>query len=306
MQVSNLSVPAFPDPRLDCERTTKTHDIRCRDPFVMLAGDTYYLYRSRCDKIECLTSLDLEVWSKPIVVFDPPADFYGCDNFFWAPECHFYGGKFYIFTSCKSRETGTRRISVYCASDPLGPFTEITKGGITPAAWDAIDGTLRIENGVPYMVFVHEWTSMPDHIGSFVAAPLSDDFTRFTADPIHLFYASELEGATEGVTDGCYLYRTDSGKLGMIWSNFVAGEYVIAKACSDNGALDGKWSQNGLLYARGLQNGFDFDGGHGMIFRKKGGSYAVAYHSPNAPQKSDFEHLTISDLDVTGDDIRIK
>lgn len=94
MQVSNLSVPAFPDPRLDCERTTKTHDVCCRDPFVMLAGDVYYLYRSRGGKIECLTSLDLEFWSDPIVVFDPPADFYGCDQFFWAPECHFYGGNF--------------------------------------------------------------------------------------------------------------------------------------------------------------------------------------------------------------------
>ena len=86
MTVSNLNVPAFPDPRLNCERKTKTHDIRCRDPFVMLAGDVYYLYRSRNGKIECLTSLDLNLWSEPIVVFDPPADFYGCDQFFWAPS----------------------------------------------------------------------------------------------------------------------------------------------------------------------------------------------------------------------------
>ena len=306
MTVSDLNVPAFPDPRLNCERKTKTHDIRCRDPFVMLAGDVYYLYRSRDGKIECLTSLDLNLWSEPIVVFDPPADFYGCDQFFWAPECHYYDGNFYIFTSCKSGKTGTRRISVYRASTPLGPFTEITKGGITPAAWDAIDGTLWFENDIPYMVFVHEWTSMPDHIGSFVAAPLGKDFTRFTAEPIHLFYASELEGATEGVTDGCYLYRTDSGKLGMIWSNFVANDYVIAKAHSDNGTLSGKWIQDGLLYARGLRAGFDFDGGHGMIFRKRDGGFAVAFHSPNAPAKGDIERLTISDLDVTDDDITIK
>ena len=306
MIVSNLDIPAFPDPRLDCERTTKTHDIRCRDPFVMRAGSVYYLYRSREGKIECLTSLDLKTWSNPIVVFDPPKDFYGDKQFFWAPECHYYNGNFYIFTSCHSRETNTRRISVYRASTPLGAFTEITKGGITSGDIDAIDGTLWIENGIPYMVFVHEWTCMPDKIGSFEYAPLGDDFTCFADKPKHLFYADEIENATEGVTDGCFMFRTDEGRLGMIWSNFVKGEYVLAKAYSSDGTLGGKWTQSGLLYAHGLRPGFDFDGGHGMIFRKTDGGYAVVYHSPNAPEKGDIEHLTISDLNLTDNDISIK
>ena len=60
------------------------------------------------------------------------------------------------------------------------------------------------------------------------------------------------------------------------------------------------------MYARGLRAGFDFDGGHGMIFRKRDGGFAVSFHSPNAPAKGDIERLTISDLDVTDDDITIK
>ena len=43
-----------------------------------------------------------------------------------------------------------------------------------------------------------------------------------------------------------------------------------------------------------------------MIFRKRDGGFAVAFHSPDAPAKGDIEHLTIFDLDVTDDDITIK
>ena len=37
------------------------------------------------------------------------------------------------------------------------------------------------------MVFVHEWTSMPDGNGLMCYAPLSDDFTHFIEEPKTMF-----------------------------------------------------------------------------------------------------------------------
>ena len=72
---------------------------------------------------------------------------------------------------------------------------------------------------------------------------------RQITEGLKSIYANELKTARSGVTDGCYLIRLDGGKLLMIWSNFTQKDYVIAKAVSSNGRLDGEWIQDGLLYA---------------------------------------------------------
>ena len=210
MKFSNQNIPYNPDHReklasLQPGGGKISEKFSCRDPFIMRYGERYYLYKSDYEAcILCYVSDDLENWSKPVSVFEKPEDFHGVDCFFWAPECHYYNGKFYIFTSVKSKKyDGHRVISVYRADDPLGPFEDIANGCITPKTWDAIDGTLYIDRqGLPWMVFVHEWTSMPDGDGGMCAARLSEDFTHFVSEPIHLFYAKDPAWARLGVTDG--------------------------------------------------------------------------------------------------------
>ena len=116
-------------------------DIYIRDPFILTENGRYYMYASHFPTFVVYTATDLENWSEPKVIFERPADFWS-DRDFWAPECHFYKGNFYIFTSVWSETTQKRCISVYRADNPLGPFEDIASGRITPAGWDAIDGTL--------------------------------------------------------------------------------------------------------------------------------------------------------------------
>lgn len=297
--LSNTNIKFTPKERqftYSFEERRTSNGLPCRDPFIMPLDGRYYLYKKGNGVISCLVSEDLEHWSEPVTVFAPPADFHGTNNLFWAPECHYYKGKFYIFTSVYSSLCNHRTISVYRSDDPLGPFVDIAGGAITPHDWDAIDGTLYIDKcGQPWMVFVHEWTSMPDKNGGMAAARLSDDLTHLVSEPIELFRAKDAVWATSGVTDGPYMLRTDNG-LYMIWSNLCKEGYCVGLARSDNGEITGRFIQTDApIYMRGLKEGFDTDGGHAMIFVDHDGKPRITMHGPNRPDKQ-VEHVLIFDI----------
>ena len=260
-----------------------TSDIPClRDPFIVVEDDAYYAYGTGwiCYKN---TSGDLQgPWvslGAVASVADPARD--GGDH--WAPEVHRYKGGYYMFTTYMNKETGHHGCTVMRSDSPEGPFCEITGGTVTPAEWDAIDGTLYVDGeGQPWMVFVHEWVCMPDRVGTFAAARLSEDLTHFVSEPFELFRADEPSWAAHTVTDGCFLHTTAEGDLLMLWSNFDAHGYVIAVARSANGRLDGKWIHDEkLLYSKAMTG--EYDGGHSMLFTAMDGQTYLSFHSPNAP-----------------------
>ena len=279
----------------------------CRDPFILPYDGKYYLYQSGGEKgLVCYVSDDLENWSQPVLVYKTPEDTAGTSCWYWAPECHFYKGNFYIFTSIFNGKYNHRIISCYRANNPLGPFEDISGGALSPTDWDAIDGTLYIDKkGAPWLVFVHEWTSMPEGNGSMVAARLSEDFTRLISEPIRLFYARDPEWAQNGVTDGPFMYRAEDGELFMIWSNFGAHEYVVGLLKSDNGEIDGKWEHLPMVYERGMRPEFTFDGGHGMFFRAFDGKTYLSLHTPNNYRVAP-EHLSLFEIEEKDGLIKIK
>ncbi|MBQ8174334.1 MAG: family 43 glycosylhydrolase [Clostridia bacterium] len=306
MKFANFYVPVREEnkPRILPEsgggRTSER--LYCRDPFILPYDGKYYLYHRSADDgrhgILCSVSADLEHWSRPITVFAPPEGFHGVKDCFWAPECHYFEGCFYIFTSVFSSIYGRRVISVYRADNPLGPFEDIAGGCITPPEWDAIDGTLYVDDeGQPWMVFVHEWVSMPEGNGGMCAVRLSRDLTHFEGEITQLFLARDVSWATMGVTDGPFLYRTKGGPLLMLWSNFSKKGYVVALARSESGSLLGPWTHaDRLLYQKELRPDFTTDGGHAMIFRTHEGQTMISLHSPNAASESNFEHLMLFPL----------
>lgn len=280
----------------------------CRDPFIMPYDGKYYLYQSAgASGVRCYVSEDLMHWSKPVAVLVPPANFHGIGSYFWAPECHYYKGNFYIFSSVQSANNqnkpdglpnfGGRTIGVYRADNPLGPFTCI-QTDISPIGWDAIDGTLYVdENGAPWLVFVHEWTSMADGNGSMVAARLSEDFTQLITTPQTLFYAKDPAWATNGVTDGPFLYTTEQGKLLMIWSNFSEKGYVVALAQSESRNILGPWKhEEKLVYQKDMYPEYIYDGGHGMIFSTHGGQLMLVLHGPNSKTDTVSGHVIVLPL----------
>ena len=271
----------------------KNSEINIRDPFVLYEDGKYYMYGSRgretwgiCTGLDVYVSDDLENWSEPVEVFTKPENFWS-DRNFWAPEVHKYEGAYYMFVSffAKDKMRGTQILK---AESPMGPFKLHSDGPVTPSDWMCLDGTLYIENGVPYMVFCHEWTQVKD--GEMCVIELSKDLTKAVGEPKVLFKASSLPNVAAVnngagyVTDGPFMYRTKSGRLLMIWSSFTADGYCEAISYSDNGSILGNWAHEEKLL-------FSKDGGHGMLFYDKEGNLKFPYHQPNGPQFAERPHF---------------
>lgn len=287
----------------------KTSDGIVRDPYVLVYNGKYYMYGtclSNGNGYGCVVSEDLQNWSYPVQVYTPAE---GSDEIadFWAPECHYYNGNFYLFATYRSQSSGKRGTAIYKSSSPLGPFEMITDGHITPKEIDCIDGTLYIDTeGQPWMVYVNEWTSSHDEVGEMAAAKLSDDFSRFISEPIVLFRARKHIWTTGSVTDGPCLYRTENGRLIMLWSNLSkSGGYAVGMAVSDNGEIDGNWIHYPeAFYERGSV--YKYDGGHPMLFYTIEGELMMSVHSPNGETDGVRETATFIPVEDTGDMLQIK
>lgn len=269
-----------------------------RDPFVLRKGSSYYLYgtgeydHQRKDWENtawvCYTNHSGKLdgpWKKTdSLVYENPA---GATKNRWAPEVHLYQDNYYMFASYYWEKTGHRGCTILKAPSPEGPFVEITNGHITPPDWDAIDGTLYIDpEGHPWMVFVHEWTSTADGIGTMAVAKMSDDLTHFITEPVELFRADAPCWSDHQVTDGCFMYTTKNGTLLMLWSNFDQNGYCVGIARSISGSILGPWEQDEkCLFCKETYG--EFDGGHGMIFSDSDGQMYLVIHSPNTAT----EHL---------------
>lgn len=264
----------------------KLNEINIRDPFILPYEGKYYMYGTRAKNtwasntqkngFDVYVSTDLINWSEPVSIFEGSDAFWGKYNF-WAPEVHYYKGKFYLFASFKS-DTVHRGTAILISDTPDGVFTEHSNGAITPSNWECLDGTLYLEGETPYMVFCHEWTQIKD--GEMCAVKLSSDLKEAVGEPFTLFKASTPPWAYdirngEGcyVTDGPFLMNVEN-ELICIWSSFSKGEYVEAIARSDNGKIDGNWAIDKKLL-------FEKDGGHGMVFTDFSGNLNFVYHTPN-------------------------
>lgn len=267
----------------------KREDIRIRDPFILTDTENgcYYMYGTTAlveggygtyPRYMVYKSYDLETFEEPRVIFDGEKHGFWADANFWAPEMHKYKDKYYLLGTCAKiggRNMGTQ---IFVCDTPDGEFKPLSKYPVTPEEWACLDGTLWVENGVPYMVFCHEWTQVGN--GEICAIRLSDDLSYAVSDPYVLFRASDNPCVTEVdrvgsgnyVTDGPFLFYED-GRLKMIWSSFSHGRYMVLEAASESNSLLGTWTHHGSR--------FDFDGGHAMLFHTLDGRRMISLHTPN-------------------------
>ena len=263
----------------------KRENIRIRDPFILTDKETgcYYMYGTTdleegtlhaYPRFSVYKSYDLESFDGPKVVFDGKENGFYATRDFWAAEVHKWGGKYYLFGSCKA-EDRCRATEIFVSDTPDGKFVPVSDIPKTPGEWECLDGTFFVEDGEPYMIFSHEWVEIGN--GEIWATELSVDLSHPVGEPFMLFRASdnpavsELEaGSGNYVTDGPFLF-SDNGKVKMIWSSFYEGRYLVLEAESDS--LRGKWHHGGSR--------FDFDGGHAMIFDTLDGVRMISLHAPN-------------------------
>ncbi|MBP3939995.1 MAG: family 43 glycosylhydrolase [Christensenellaceae bacterium] len=285
-------------------------DIMISDPCVLASPDTkkYYIYARMFDTqlfpevkigptFYAMESPDLIHWSRPILVFEKPDDFWA-DLDYWAPECHYYKGKYYLISSFRA-EKKFRACQCLVSDSPLGPFVPLANEPVTPKNWQCLDGTLyEDKKGKPWMVFCHEWLQVYD--GQVAAVPLSDDLSKAIGEPHILFRASDApwSGAINEdghVTDGPWLHRMKNGTLIMLWSSFSYAGYTVGYAKSLSGDVLGPWEQmEKPLWA--------LDGAHAMMFKTFEGRLMMSLHCPNVHQK---KRMHLFEMQEDGDKLHV-
>ena len=292
----------FPEPEI---ATVSLDDIAMSDPFVFPDENTKTYYLTSTGG-RLYKSKDLKMWTGPYKIIDLAGTWM---DSLWvaAAEIHKFGDKYYLAGTWSDNttliEAVPRRYNVpqnqtqlLVADSIEGPYKPLVAEFdfcLGPEDWDIIDGTLYEENDTVYLVFVHEWTQIID--GSMDYFPLSKDLTHRVAEPTTIFRASEAPWSKEmnsigeatfnmkmpgWVTDGPQLFRTQTGKLGMLWSSWGANRYAQGIAYSESGSIKGPWVQE--------TESFKGDNsGHGMLFTTFEGKrlFIIHHAEENGPRK---------------------
>ena len=284
----------------------RTEEIRVRDPFVVAHEGRYYLYSSTAygqagegfdsDKLEMVvyTSQDLSNWEEPKVVFSyTPGPGTALQEELWAPEVHRHHGKFYAFLSVKN-STGLRGTYIAVSDRPDGQFRLLSEEPATPVDVSAIDGTLYVENSIPYIVYSRDWPhnyveEKEAYVGEIWARRLKEDLSAGEGEAFRLFASCDVpvsaamphrlvwegKNALRYGSDAPFLCRLTDGTLFLTWSPYLQDNYVVLGAVSESGTLQGPW--------RHLEEPvFADNGGHAMFFQDFDGSRKMCIHQPEA------------------------
>lgn len=289
-------------------KTISLDDLSMSDPFIM-ADESTHMYYLTSSGGKIYKSNDLKMWTGPFDAYDVSGTWMEGISRVAAAELHHINGKYYYVATFRDRkelvDVVPRRYNIYrsqsmvLASDkPDGPYKLINPDkdyDYLPRDWDILDGTLWYENGIPYLVFVHEWLQTID--GTIEYVKLSPDLSATISKPKCLFRASEAKWvfemngnheATYGlklpgwVTDAPELFRTKTGKLGMLWASWGEHRYCEGVAYSESGTIDGPWIQE--------ENSLKGDNsGHAMMFTTFEGKRLLVIHhvegdGPRKPQ----------------------
>jgi hypothetical protein len=173
----------------------KLSNINMRDVCILPdpASKTYYMVGAgRQNSVRAYTSTDLATWYGPEIIFTAPDSLWGDIEIFgiWAPELHAYRDKYYLFLTFNTRNAFseqwrkwrprvTRGSQVLVADAPIGPYTAFNSHATLPVDMMTLDGTLWVEDGVPYMVYCHEWVQIKD--GTIEYIQLTEDPWRADA-----------------------------------------------------------------------------------------------------------------------------
>ncbi len=293
-------------------KTRHLSEIRLSDPAILAdsVSKTYYMTGTGG---MLYTSKDLEYWTGPyFVAMTDSTSWMGPHPMIWAAELHQYKGRYYYFATFTNRDVKIgvvrgnvieRRASHVLVSDkPEGPYLPMKDKTYLPADRPTLDGTFWVDNdGLPYMVFCGEWLS--NWNGTMEKIQLKDDLSGSVGSPKVLFRASDSPWSrekedgvvkTNKVTDGPFLFRTQTGRLGMIWTSWVYSTYTQGVAYSESGTLDGPWVQE-------QQPITPPDFGHGMLFKTLEGRWMMSVHS----HKNDNGHYIriphLFEVDLSGD-----
>mgnify|MGYP001193054271 FL=1 len=293
-------------------RTVPLHDIRLSDPCILADSATHQYYMTGTGG-KLWKSKDLKMWTGPYNVVDiDPTSWMGPHPMIWAAELHRYKGKYYYFATFTNQAVKIdtvrgnvieRRASQVLVSDHAdGPYRLFGDATYLPADRPTLDGTFLVDlDGKPSMVYCGEW--LANWNGTMEKIELKPDLGGTIGEGKVMFRAFDSPWSRERengkvipnkVTDGPYLFKTGTGRLGMIWTSWVYDVYTQGVAYSESGTLDGPWIHE-------PQPITPPNFGHGMLFRDFDGRLLMSVHSHKSVHGHYVRIPHLFKVDLSGD-----
>jgi beta-xylosidase len=163
------------------------------DPWAFRGNGAYYLVGTTAphEGFEMYTSPDLAHWRKIGWVLRKQPGFWASD-LFWAPEVHFYRGRYYMVYSgmLAGRQPAKLLLGLAVSDRPEGLYTSLHTPWFDPG-YSAIDGDIFIDaDGKPYLYFSrnggHRYAS-----GEIYGVALTDDLSKPIGAPRLMMKASQ-------------------------------------------------------------------------------------------------------------------
>ena len=264
--------------------------IRLSDPFILADEKTKTYYMTGTGG-RLWKSVDLRYWSGPFNVVNLKSNSWmGEKPEIWAAEIHRWGNKYFYFATFTNSSVkidtingspiDRRACHILVSDNPDGPYEMASASEYVPAKMSTLDATLWIEDNVPHMVYCHEWIQNQNGTVEFIT--LTNDLKGSIGSAKILFHASDSPWSREKtsdqsikpnkVTDGPFLFKTRTGKLGMLWTSWIGDIYTQGVAYSKSGRLVGPWVQE-------TEPVSPPNFGHGMLFKTFEGEDLMVIHS---------------------------
>ncbi len=283
------------------------------DPFILADAKTRMYYMTGTGGM-LWKSPDLKRWEGPYqVTKTDPNSWMGPNPMIWAAEIHAYKGKYYYFGTFTNRAVKIdtvrgnaierRACHILVSDNPDGPYVPMKDPTYLPANMPTLDNTLWVDKDKkPYMVYCYEW--LQNWNGTIEKIELKPDLSGTIGNGKVLFRASDSPWSREKVadgkekpnkvTDGPYLFKTKTGRLGMIWTSWIHDVYTQGLAYSKSGTLDGPW-----IHEKDPITPLNF--GHGMLFRTLEGKLLMSIHSHKSINGRYVRVPHLFQCDVSGD-----
>lgn len=288
------------------DKVVKTTNRMCADPYILLVGDTYYMYGTtdNSNGFRVYTSTDLSSWTDRGYCFNKSySKPVGTTNF-WAPEVKYNAstGKYVMFYSAGKYMGGSEPVAksgVATSDSPLGPFYDVNNG--TPMLYAdsnnmaSIDATCFVDDDGQAYIFYSKDCSFnvienyhngkTCHVSQTWGAKLDSTWTQVISDPVLISTPEQAWEFADGESDDMWLWNEgpfvfkNNGKYYLTFSaNYYARENYavgVAIATSPLGTYV-KYAGNPIVRKDlGKTSGT----GHGMMFVDKNGVQRYVFHT---------------------------
>ena len=265
----------------------RTNVTNIGDPFVVNAGEHYYMYATSfdADGFKVWKSDDLTNWDNLGVCLDL-SDSWACQDY-WAPEVIYYQGKYIMHYTARRKADNSLRIGVAVSDSPEGPFTDVHNGPMFDFGYAAIDGHVFIdEDQKTYFYYSKDcsenYVDGKGRISEICVCELSDDLLSLVGEPITLFGPSEdydsMMVGDQSWNEGPYVLKKDGIYYLSYSANFYASkDYCICLAKSENPLGPFVKHDEPILTHKDVDG--DFSGpGHNAFFKDGEGNLMTSFH----------------------------